>query len=165
MRAVRLDPLGEFEYASRISQEPGIEIEFHLTRNAELETRKFLKAGPQSLQSLRPPCSSHMIGRGRLRKNPVNTRRDIVHFLIWISTLGWGIVFGGLLLETAFIVPLWSGALPESLVTWNVNPYRSSHSGNVDCRRETSQSATEMAGHFLGLCAGSYCLHLHLFSS
>jgi hypothetical protein len=64
-----------------------------------------------------------MIGRGRLGENPVNTRRDIVHFLIWISTLGWCVVFGGLLLETAFIVPLWSGTLPESLVTWNVNPH------------------------------------------
>jgi glucan phosphoethanolaminetransferase (alkaline phosphatase superfamily) len=50
------------------------------------------------------------------------TSQNIVHLLLWISVLGWGIVFGGLLLETAFIVPLWSGALPESLTTWNVNP-------------------------------------------
>jgi glucan phosphoethanolaminetransferase (alkaline phosphatase superfamily) len=42
--------------------------------------------------------------------------------LLWISVLGWGIVFGGLLLETAFIVPLWSGALPGSLTSWNINP-------------------------------------------
>lgn len=52
----------------------------------------------------------------------MSTRHKIVHFLLWVSVLGWGIVFGGLLLETAFIVPLWSGALPESLTTWNVNP-------------------------------------------
>ena len=47
----------------------------------------------------------------------------ILQLLIWISVLGWGIVFGGLLLETAFIVPLWSGALPESLTSWNINPH------------------------------------------
>ncbi len=49
--------------------------------------------------------------------------RNILNLLLWISVLGWGIVFGGLLLETAFIVPLWSGALPESLTTWNINPH------------------------------------------
>ena len=48
--------------------------------------------------------------------------QNIMHSLLWISVLGWGIVFGGLLLETAFIVPLWSGALPGSLTTWNINP-------------------------------------------
>jgi len=53
----------------------------------------------------------------------LDTRRNIVRILIWISTLGWGIVFGGLFLETAFIVPLWSAALPGSLTTWNVNPH------------------------------------------
>ncbi len=49
--------------------------------------------------------------------------QNIVNLLLWTSVLGWAIVFGGLLLETAFIVPLWSGALPESLTTWNINPH------------------------------------------
>lgn len=49
-------------------------------------------------------------------------RLNILDILIWITVLGWGVVFGGLLLETAFIVPLWSGALPGSLTTWNINP-------------------------------------------
>ena len=46
----------------------------------------------------------------------------ILHLLLWVSVLGWGIVFGGLLLETVWIVPLWSGALPGSLTSWNINP-------------------------------------------
>lgn len=46
----------------------------------------------------------------------------ILHLLLWVSVLGWGIVFGGLLLETAWVVPLWSGALPGSLTSWNINP-------------------------------------------
>lgn len=46
----------------------------------------------------------------------------ILQVLLWISVLGWGIVFGGLLLETTLIVPLWSGALPGSLTSWNINP-------------------------------------------
>jgi|ERR1041384_327 glucan phosphoethanolaminetransferase (alkaline phosphatase superfamily) len=52
----------------------------------------------------------------------MNRPPSIVQFLLWVSVLGWAIVFGGLLLETAFIVPLWSGALPQSLTTWNINP-------------------------------------------
>lgn len=52
----------------------------------------------------------------------MNRRQSIVQFLLWVSVLGWASVFGGLLLETALIVPLWSGALPESLTTWNINP-------------------------------------------
>ncbi len=50
------------------------------------------------------------------------TRNLILQILLWISVIGWGCVFGGLLWETWVIVPLWSGAPPESLTAWNLNP-------------------------------------------
>ncbi len=76
VRAILLDALSEFEYASRISQEPGIETEFHLTRNPELETRNSkLLIGWSSEPATQPPQSSRS-SLGSSRKEPYHPTND-----------------------------------------------------------------------------------------
>ena len=46
----------------------------------------------------------------------------ITRILLLISVFGWSLWFGGLMYEMVVILPLWSSALPESVIEWNSRP-------------------------------------------
>ncbi len=48
--------------------------------------------------------------------------KKIGQILLWISVIAWSLWFGGLLYEVVVIMPLWSSALPESVLEWNSRP-------------------------------------------
>ena len=54
------------------------------------------------------------VGRKMLQK--------ITRILVWISVIAWSLWFGGLMYEMVVILPLWSSALPESVIEWNSRP-------------------------------------------
>jgi len=40
---------------------------------------------------------------------------------LWISIATWALWLGGLMYETAVIVPIWSASLPESVLKWSTS--------------------------------------------
>lgn len=48
--------------------------------------------------------------------------KNIAQILLWISVIAWSLWFGGLMYEMVVIFPLWSFALPKSIIQWNSRP-------------------------------------------
>jgi hypothetical protein len=48
--------------------------------------------------------------------------QNIAQILLWLSVIAWSLWFGGLMYEMVVILPLWSSALPESVIEWNSRP-------------------------------------------
>lgn len=48
--------------------------------------------------------------------------QNIAQILLWVSVIAWSLWFGGLMYEVVVILPLWSSALPESVIEWNSRP-------------------------------------------
>ncbi len=48
--------------------------------------------------------------------------QKIGQILLWIAVVAWSLWFGGLMYEMVVITPLWSSALPESVIEWNARP-------------------------------------------